>query len=390
MAKKEVKVKKEHTGKCCENVWMYVSIALGIAFIIALVFAIVGAAKASSGTTGIGANNAAQVVLDLMKKTQGIDANVIGAVEVNGLYKITLNAKDQNADIYVTLDGQNIMPGNAVFNVKDIENTAVTDKNAPVDQNTTPATTPTVYTLPKMIGQMPVEGNTASKITVVEFSDFQCPFCGMAFGAPWTAEYKTSQYASIIGGTQKIEELALAGKIAFVHFPVAFLDEQSPTKESHKASNAALCARDQNKYFEMHNVLFNAQTKTENDGKYETDKLKLLGAKVEGLDLNVFNSCLDSQKYFSTIDAITQDASDTSKANVGGFGTPAFYIVVDASIGKAKLESVLTPIRAEVVKAQPKDTTSYTFAPTADGLKYVIIADPEYAVMQVVINGLTA
>jgi len=201
------KEKKEHSGKCCENVWMYVSVALGIAFIIALLFAILGTAKAN---TGIGANNAAKIVSDLMKKTQGVDANIVNAVEVNGLYKITISAQGQNADIYVTLDGQNIMPGNAVFNVKDIENTPV--------QPEKPTDVPAVYTLPTV--NAPSMGNVNSKITVLEFSDYQCPFCGMVFGSPWTAKF-AAQYGPMIGTVKKVEALAKEGKILFKQYPVA-------------------------------------------------------------------------------------------------------------------------------------------------------------------------
>jgi hypothetical protein len=62
---------KEQSTKCCDNVWMYICIGLGIAFIIALVFAIIGATK-TANDNGIGTDNAAKIITDLLKK-QGID-----------------------------------------------------------------------------------------------------------------------------------------------------------------------------------------------------------------------------------------------------------------------------------------------------------------------------
>jgi len=367
------KEKKEHSEKCCENVWMYVSVALGIAFIIALVFAILGTAKAN---TGVGTDNAAKIVSDLMKKTQGIDANIVNAVEVNGLYKITLNAQGQTADIYVTLDGQNIMPGNAVFSVKDIENTP--------KQEDTNVTVPTVYNLPSV--NAPSRGNANSKITVLEFSDYQCPFCGMVFGSPWTEKFAT-QYGPMIGTVKKVEALAKDNKILFKQYPVA-INTQGGSTESVDASNASLCTEDQNKYWEMHDLLFSAQdSEKEYTGKFAKTNLKELGAKIEGLDLIKFNECVDKDTHVQEVKDMTTNVATAAYSNTNNFGTPTIYIVVDASVGKAKIDAITKPL-AEKSKAQQPDGLYYTYAPTQDGSKYVIIADPVFANIETVINGL--
>ena len=159
--------------------------------------------------------------------------------------------------------------------------------------------------LPALLADSPLMGSEESGVTVLEFSDFQCPFCGLAFGSPWAEGY-TSQYGPIIGTVQKVEdEYAQAGKAAFRHYPVGFLGQ-----ESIDASNAALCANAQGKYWEMHAAIYEAQTPEENDGKYSKANLKVLAEGITGLDQAAFASCLDADTYVNDVQDFTTDWQD--------------------------------------------------------------------------------
>ncbi len=138
----------------------------------------------------------------------------------------------------------------------------------------------------------PSQGNPKGPITIIEFSDFQCPFCK-----------KTRPTIQQILDTYK-------GKINYVFrdFPLSF------HKQARKAAEAANCANEQDKYWEYNSKLW------ENQGDLEPEKLKEY-AKALGLNEKKFTTCLDSGKYAEEID---KDIADGSKAGVSG--TPAYFI----------------------------------------------------------------
>ncbi|MFZ5501131.1 MAG: DsbA family protein, partial [Candidatus Micrarchaeota archaeon] len=228
-------------------------------------------------------------------------------------------------------------------------------------------------TAPELLDQAPVMGSSTSGVTVVEFSDYQCPFCGLAYGSPWSSDY-TAQYGAIIGTVKKVEtEYADTGKANFVHYPVAFLGE-----ESFFASVASMCADEQGKYWEMHDAIFDAQTAEENNGKYSKDNLKLLAQEVEGLDMTAFNSCLDSDRTLGLVQDLTADWGTASRANTGSAGTPTFYVLVDSA--KFSQEDV----------SAAADAGGYEWGLTSDGKTYVIVASPAYASLSATLDALVS
>ena len=149
---------------------------------------------------------------------------------------------------------------------------------------------------------------------VIEFSDFQCPFCAMAAGlASWTEGYKT-QYGDLIESATKIQDLAKEGKLRFIYVPMSFLGEESVW-----AAEAAYCAHDQGKFWEMHDAIFTAHDSTENQGQYSKDKLKVI---AQGLDLDMakFNKCLDNSDHASDV------STAGAQASAAASGTPTFYV----------------------------------------------------------------
>ena len=138
----------------------------------------------------------------------------------------------------------------------------------------------------------PTRGPKDAPITIVEFSDFECPYCGSAFE---TVEQVMNAYA---------------GKVRLVYrqFPLSFHPHAA------KAAEASLCAADQGKFWEYHDVLF------KNQKKLEPTDLKVHATEV-GIDAQKFGQCLDSGDKKKAVDA---DQQAGLAAGVGG--TPAFFI----------------------------------------------------------------
>ncbi len=161
----------------------------------------------------------------------------------------------------------------------------------------------------------PSLGPKNAKVTVIEFIDFQCPYCGMASGlVPWIAKYKT-QYGSLVGSAAKVKALAQQGKIRYVVVTMSFLGQ-----ESIYAAQAGLCANEQGKFFAMDDAIYSAQTQGEDSGKFAKDKLEIIAKNVTGLNQTEFKSCLEGDKTLSQVKEIASTASQFAS------GTPTFYV----------------------------------------------------------------
>ncbi|MAG47708.1 hypothetical protein CL617_03810 [archaeon] len=140
-----------------------------------------------------------------------------------------------------------------------------------------------------------VLGDEDAEIAIIEFSDFECPFCGRA-------------YANAL--PQLKEEYINSGKVKFVykHFPLDFHPLAMP------AALASECANEQGKFWDYHDIIF------ENQGSLSEGNLRQWASDV-GLDVGQFTDCYDSQKY---LDEVNQDFQDGNNAGVSG--TPGFII----------------------------------------------------------------
>lgn len=188
-------------------------------------------------------------------------------------------------------------------------------------------TTPTGPTTvnPKVTPDDPVKGNPNAKLTIVEFADYQCPFCERFF--------KDAE-------PQILKDYVDTGKAKYVFKNLAFLG-----KESTDAANAALCAKEQNKFWEYHDKLFNSQS-GENQGAFAPDKLKGFAANLS-LNTSQFNDCLDKQKYNAQVTA------DNAEANKNGFqSTPSVAVGSTPIIGAQPYAQFKTAIDAELAKVK--------------------------------------
>lgn len=155
------------------------------------------------------------------------------------------------------------------------------------------------------------QGDPKAPVTVIEFGDFQCPFCGRY--AADTAPQVEQQYIK-------------AGKVRFGFVNFAFLGSESTW-----AAEAAECAADQNQYWEYHDKLYSSQS-GENQGAFNKDNLKEF-AKDLGLNTQTFNDCLDSGKYTALVQ------SDTSfSSSLGVQSTPTFVVNGQSVVGAQPFE----------------------------------------------------
>lgn len=161
---------------------------------------------------------------------------------------------------------------------------------------------------------IPVLGDNNAPVTIVEFADFQCPFCG---------EWQKTIFQEL--KSKYIE----TGKARFVFMDYAFLGD-----ESTRAAQAARCANDQNRFWEYHDLLYTKQS-GENEGAFIDDNLKQFAKELK-LNEDEFNSCFDSNKYASQLNSDIVEADE-----YGVISTPTIYI------NGNKLEGILPFSRYE-------------------------------------------
>lgn len=142
------------------------------------------------------------------------------------------------------------------------------------------------------VGTSPVKGNPAAKITLVEFSDFQCPYCSRG---NQTAQQVLKAYPNDV-------------KIVFKNLPLPFHDEAEPS------AKAALAAGKQGKFWEFHDELFANQQKL-GAGFYEDTAKKL------GLNVDQWKKDLASPEIAAAVKA---DKDEAERLEV--HGTPGFFV----------------------------------------------------------------
>jgi len=165
-------------------------------------------------------------------------------------------------------------------------------------------------------GDSPRYGNPGAPVEIIEFSDFQCPYC--------------------IRGAETLDEVKekYGDKVTIVyrHFPLPMHDR------AHRAAEASECANEQGKFWEYHDALFaNQRAMTEED---------LSGyAQTSGLDLSKFGECLSSGRHAETVDQDMKEGADA-----GMSGTPGFFINGIFLGGAMPIEKFTEVIDAELAR----------------------------------------
>jgi len=192
------------------------------------------------------------------------------------MYNITISYQGRESNVFITKDGSYLF------------------LSPPLNVSTQLPEEPEQPSEVKVsIDDDPQKGPSDAKATIIEFSDFQCPYCNRA--EP-TLKQIFDEYGNNV-------------RLVYRDFPLSF------HQYAQKAAEASQCAFEQGKYWEYHDVLY------ENQDKLDVASLKQY-AKNLGLDTAKFDSCLDSGKYASEVQ---KDFQDGQAAGVSG--TPAFFIL---------------------------------------------------------------
>ena len=163
----------------------------------------------------------------------------------------------------------------------------------------------------------PARGPESAPVTIVEFSDFQCPFC---VRAQPTLQRLRETYGDKL-------------RFVFLDFPLE-IHPQAP-----KAHEAAACAGDQGKFWPMYDRLFAS------GGKLEVADLKSYAGEL-GLDGAAFGTCLESGRHSAATEAALQEGQ-----RHGVTGTPAFFINGRLLVGAQPFEAFAQVIEDELSRA---------------------------------------
>lgn len=164
----------------------------------------------------------------------------------------------------------------------------------------------------------PANGGAKAPVTLVEFSDFQCPFCRAAENSLTAVRAK---YGNNV-------------RLVYMDFPLSF------HQHSMDAAKAGRCAAEQDKFWQFHDALFADQS------KLGANDLKATAKKI-GLDSARFDSCLDKGKYEA---GIRKDMAEGSA--LGVTGTPTFFINGRELVGAQPPEKFNEIIDDEIARAK--------------------------------------
>jgi protein-disulfide isomerase len=178
-----------------------------------------------------------------------------------------------------------------------------------------------VESAPRYLADHNSMGDPNAPIQIVEYSDFQCPFCKRFHTdtAPLLEEYFVN--TGKIYFTYRSAGNWVSGNLGGVR------------SESEDAAAAAYCAGDQGKFWEMHDALFANNRDVEDQGSFISKRLKAIAENM-GLDTNAFNECYDSGKYK---DAVQKDFDDARAAGIEG--TPYFVLTYKVN-GEVQTETI--------------------------------------------------
>lgn len=191
-------------------------------------------------------------------------------------------------------------------------NNAPTAPSAPTNPN---QPTPPVGAPVKPVDEKTdhIRGNKNAKVTLIEYSDFECPFCLRHLD---TINQILAQYPNDV-------------RLIYRHYPLTSIHP-----EAQKAAEASECAGAQGKFWEMHDKIFAANAA----GTMNVQKWKD-AAKELSLDTNKFNKCLDGGEMAARVN---QDTAEGSSAGVSG--TPATFVngqLVEGAVPFANFQTIL-------------------------------------------------
>ena len=311
-----------------DNSWQIITIVLGVLLVISLFTNGFNSLNLSSSKDEI-SNNVINFVNDELLQGQAV-ALLNEISEENGLYKLNLNVAGQQVDAYVTKDGSLFFPQGISLD----EFTTQTTAQPSIGSNN--GNTGTVIRSDADIKDSPTKGDDTAKVVMIEYSDFECPFCKRFY------DQTLSQIESTYVNTGKV-------KFVYKHYPLSFHPEAENT------ALASECAKEQDKFWEYHDLIFDNQGQL-NPSIYST------WAQQLNLDLNKFNECFNSKKYLDKVQ------SDFSEGQANGItGTPGFLINGRLVSGAQPFSAFEQVIEEELGNREITTTGSAANIPAAGG-----------------------
>ena len=294
------------TSKLRDNPWILTTIVLGILSLLL----VIGSFNAT-GINNVSKNKVSQSLIDFYE-SQGISGlSLVSVDNLGGFYEVILNYEGESIPFYVTksgyLTGNSIVPldfrgdGPGFGDLEDYDGGgSVLEVSADDDA---------------------VKGDPNAPVTIVEFTDYECPFCGRHHDQ--TLPLIISEYVD----TGKV-------KIVVRDFPLDF------HVNAQKAAEAAECAGEfgDDKYWDMHDKLF------EEGVAGGEQSFKQYAAEI-GLNVAQFSNCLDSGQMESEVLADLQEGS-----SYGVSGTPGFFINGVQLSGAQPFSEFKKVIEAELAK----------------------------------------
>lgn len=189
--------------------------------------------------------------------------------------------------------------------------------NPPKPQNVTIEITNLTFSVGP--GSNPVLGNPNASIYLVEFTDYQCPFC---------ERHATETFPQIEANFVE------TGKVAY------YLRDFPIHSNSRNAATAARCAGEQSKYWDMHSLLFARQSEWSGLSSADLAAKFVQYASSFGINTDQFSACYASGKYDAAISADQQDG-----ISYGIDGTPSSVIVLQKTASEQKILAVLNGSR---------------------------------------------
>jgi protein-disulfide isomerase len=236
-------------------------------------------------------------LIEVEAKKMGLDAAELLRREVDS--KISEPSDDEAKGYYLAVKNQTTLPFDQIKSqVKELLKTAEVEQAREKYADSLRDKTEVSILLQPPVVQVEydparVKGNVDAPITIVEFADFQCPFCSRVQPV---LEDVLAKYKGKV-------------KLAYLDFPLSQIHQQAEL-----AAEASHCALLQGKYWEMHDAMFADQSKLDKAALTKT-------AGRLGADQNLFESCLKSGKYK---DVVERDVQAGFRAGVNA--TPSFFI----------------------------------------------------------------
>lgn len=147
-------------------------------------------------------------------------------------------------------------------------------------------------------------GDPDAPVVIQVFEDFQCPAC-----KGYTEQIET----------QVIDTYVASGQVRYEFYQYPFLDDRFGGGESDAAANASMCANEQDRFWDYHDLLY-ANWNGENQGAFSDQRLMAFAESLS-MDMDAFEACFDENRYQDVIDEHLAEGN-----RLGVQGTPSVFV----------------------------------------------------------------